>query len=51
VTAVLCALTGLFVAHGRLPDPPGLPTLRAFQTAQGTHALRWLRHRLGDLAT
>jgi hypothetical protein len=34
-----------------LPDPPGLPTLRAFQTAQGTHALRWLRQRLGDLAT
>ena len=48
VTAVLCALTGLFVAHGRLPDPPGLPTLRAFQTAQGAHALRWLRRRLGE---
>jgi aminoglycoside phosphotransferase (APT) family kinase protein len=47
VTAVLCALTGLFVAHGRLPDPPGLPTLRAFQAAQGTHATRWLRQRTG----
>jgi hypothetical protein len=46
VTAVLCALTGFFVAQGRQPDPPGLPTLRVFQTAQGTHALRWLRGRL-----
>ena len=30
------------------PDPPGLPTVRAFQRAQGEVALRWLRTRLGD---
>jgi aminoglycoside phosphotransferase len=47
VTAVLCALTGMFLGNGRLPDPPGLPTLRAFQLGQGAHALRWLRRRLG----
>ena len=30
------------------PDPPGLPTVRAFQRAQGEVAVRWLRTRLGD---
>ncbi|WP_393056038.1 aminoglycoside phosphotransferase family protein [Streptomyces sp. LN549] len=47
VTAVLAALTGYFVAHSLLPDPPGLPTVRAFQAAQGATALDWLRGRLG----
>lgn len=47
VTAVLAALAGYFVAHSLLPDPPGLPTLRAFQAAQGAAALHWLRHRRG----
>ena len=27
--------------------PPGLPTVRAFQAAQGVIALEWLRQRLG----
>ncbi len=31
----------------RLPDPPGLPTLRAFQLGQGLVALDWLRRRTG----
>ncbi|MFF1923474.1 aminoglycoside phosphotransferase family protein [Streptomyces sp. NPDC058221] len=48
VTAVLAALTGYFVAHSLHPDPPGLPTLRPFQAAQGAAALDWLRHRLGE---
>ncbi|MFE7107140.1 aminoglycoside phosphotransferase family protein [Streptomyces sp. NPDC057575] len=50
VTAVLAALTGYFVAGSLKPAPPGLPTLRAFQGAQGAAALRWLRGRLGDVA-
>ncbi|MDR6597366.1 aminoglycoside phosphotransferase family protein [Saccharothrix longispora] len=46
VTAVVAAVTGFFVHGSRLPPPPGLPSLRAFQGAQGVHALRWLRQRL-----
>ncbi|MGW2151983.1 aminoglycoside phosphotransferase family protein [Nonomuraea sp. NPDC001699] len=47
VTAVIAAITGYFVRQGRLPDPPGLPTLRAFQRAQGVVALDWLKRRTG----
>lgn len=47
VTAVLAALAGYFVSASLKPAPPGLPTLRAFQRAQGAAALRWLRGRLG----
>ncbi|MEV0417876.1 phosphotransferase family protein [Streptosporangium canum] len=47
VTTVLAALTGYFVQASRQPDPPGLPTLRAFQGAQGVAALEWLRTRTG----
>ncbi|WP_419993552.1 phosphotransferase family protein [Streptomyces boninensis] len=46
VTTLLVAVTGLFLGGARLPAPPGLPTLRAFQRAQGEHALAWLRKRL-----
>ncbi|MFI6349407.1 phosphotransferase family protein [Streptomyces sp. NPDC050560] len=46
VTAVLAALAGFFLHHSRLPAPPGLPTVRAFQHAQGVAALGWLRTRL-----
>ena len=45
VTAVLAALTGFFVRQSRQPPPPGLPTLRAFQAAQGRTALAWLKVR------
>jgi hypothetical protein len=48
VTTVLTAVAGYFVHRGSLPPPPGLPTVRAFQTAQGRHAVDWLRVRLGD---
>jgi hypothetical protein len=47
VTTVLAALAGFFVWQGRQPAPPGLPTLREFQAAQGSAALAWLRTRTG----
>jgi aminoglycoside phosphotransferase len=46
VTATLAGLAGFFVEHSLRPSPPGLPTLRAFQRAQGDAALAWLRKRL-----
>jgi hypothetical protein len=46
VDAVLAALAGFFVQRSVLPPPPGLPTLRQFQRAQGVEALAWLRRRL-----
>jgi aminoglycoside phosphotransferase (APT) family kinase protein len=44
---VVAALAGYFVRRGGLPDPPGLPTVRAFQRAQGAVTLEWLSSRLG----
>ncbi|MDX6364387.1 MAG: hypothetical protein QOC85_3397 [Streptomyces sp.] len=46
VTATLAAVAGYFVRQSRQPAPPGLPTLRPFQRAQGDAALEWLRKRL-----
>ena len=46
VDAVLAALSGFFVQRATLPPPPGLPTLREFQRAQGAESLAWLRRRL-----
>jgi aminoglycoside phosphotransferase (APT) family kinase protein len=46
VDAVLAAIAGFFVHRATLPPPPGLPTLREFQRAQGVEALAWLRRRL-----
>ena len=46
VDAVLAALAGFFAQRSTLPPPPGLPTLREFQRAQGIEALGWLRRRL-----
>jgi hypothetical protein len=40
---VVVALAGYFAERGRLPDPPGLPTLRPFQRAQGEVTTAWLR--------
>jgi aminoglycoside phosphotransferase (APT) family kinase protein len=45
--AILCSVAGYFVVHALDRAPPGLPTVRAFQAAQGVHALAWLRERLG----
>ncbi|MFM9448021.1 phosphotransferase family protein [Streptomyces acidiscabies] len=46
VTAALAALTGYFLGRAGRPAPPGLPTLRPFQQAQGEAALEWLRTRV-----
>lgn len=46
VTSVLAAVAGFFVWQSTKPPPPGLPTLRAFQKAQGDAALDWLRLRV-----
>jgi aminoglycoside phosphotransferase len=46
VDAMLAAVAGFFLQRGSLPPPPGLPTLREFQRAQGDEALAWLRRRL-----
>jgi len=47
VSAVATALTGYFVDGSRQPPPPGLPTLRKFQRAQGDIGLAWIRLRTG----
>jgi aminoglycoside phosphotransferase (APT) family kinase protein len=46
VTALLVGVAGYFVEAGGQPDPPGLPSLRAFQRAQGDVTLDWLARRL-----
>lgn len=46
MVAVLAALAGYFIQRGTLPPPPGLPTLREFQRAQGVEALAWLKRSL-----
>lgn len=47
VDAVIASVAG-FVTYGALlPPPPGLPTLRAFQAAQGEIARAWLAERRG----
>jgi len=46
VDAVLAALAGFFVQRSMLAPPPGLPTLREFQRAQGAESLAWLRRRV-----
>jgi Phosphotransferase enzyme family len=50
VTTVVAALAGTWTYLGRQPDPPGLPTVRAFQRAHADVALQWLRQRLGPCA-
>ena len=47
VTTTLAAWAGFLLGSSRLPPPPGLPTLRAFQLGQGRVALAWLRERTG----
>jgi aminoglycoside phosphotransferase (APT) family kinase protein len=47
VTAALAGFAGFLLGHAREPAAPGLPTLRAFQAAQGAAALRWLTERTG----
>lgn len=47
VDVVLTAITGYFIGRSLQPPPPGLPTVRHFQAAQGAVALDWLAHRRG----
>lgn len=42
LTAVVCALAGYFTQRSLTPPPRGIPTVRAFQAAQGQVARRWL---------
>ncbi len=45
--AVICSIGGYFVVRALEPSPPGIPTVRAFQAAQGEVAIDWLRERTG----
>jgi hypothetical protein len=45
-TDVIAALAGMFEFQSRLPPPPGIPTVRAFQRAQADALLPWVRDRL-----
>jgi Ser/Thr protein kinase RdoA (MazF antagonist) len=45
VTYAVAALSGYFTRQSLQPNLPGLPTLRAFQAAQGLVARRWLAQR------
>jgi Phosphotransferase enzyme family len=47
VTVLLAAVAGFFIPHSLQPPPPGLPTLRGFQAAQGEVARAWLARRTG----
>lgn len=47
VTAVVAAVAGYFTRQALQPAPQGLPTVRAFQAAQGVHARAWLARRTG----
>lgn len=47
LTAAIAATAGFFTHRSLQPPPPGLPTVRAFQAAQGIIARRWLAQRTG----
>jgi len=46
LAAIVCALAGYFTQRSLSPPPPGLPTVRAFQAAQGEVTRRWLARLL-----
>jgi phosphotransferase family enzyme len=43
--ALICAFAGFVAKRHRLPAPPGLPTLRAFQREYTEATVAWLRRR------
>lgn len=47
ITAAVASVAGYFTRQSFLPPPPGIPTVRAFQAAQGVEARRWLAVRTG----
>jgi aminoglycoside phosphotransferase (APT) family kinase protein len=51
LTAVTAAMAGFFTYHSLQPAPPGLPTLRPFQAAQGSVAREWAARRMGSNAS
>ncbi|MGH2376154.1 MAG: phosphotransferase family protein, partial [bacterium] len=46
ITAAIAAIAGYFTHRSLQPPPPGLPTVREFQAAQGKVARQWLSERL-----
>ncbi len=47
VDAFIAGFAGMLTRGALQPDPPGLPTLRAFQGGQGVIARSWLARRRG----
>lgn len=47
ITAAIAAIGGYFTWQALQPPPPGLPTVRPFQAAQGDVVRRWLGQRTG----
>lgn len=47
ITAAVVSIAGYFTRQGLLPSPPGLPTVREFQRAQGLVARKWAAQRTG----
>ena len=47
ITAAVVAIAGYFTHQAVQPPPPGLPTVRAFQNAQGVVAREWAAQRTG----
>ena len=47
VTAFVASIAGYFTRMSLMAPPPGLPTVRQFQAAQGRIARRWIAHRQG----
>jgi aminoglycoside phosphotransferase (APT) family kinase protein len=46
-TAALVSMGGYFTQRALLPPPPGLPSVRAFQAAQGIVTREWIARRTG----
>jgi hypothetical protein len=49
VDVLLAVLGAYFFDSARRPEPPGLPGLRGYQSAQGRTVLDWLRERRPEL--
>jgi aminoglycoside phosphotransferase (APT) family kinase protein len=47
VRTLVATIAGYFAVKALTPPPPGLPTVRGFQAAQGEIAMRWLRDLTG----
>ncbi len=47
IAAAVVSIAGYFTRQALQPPPPGIPTVRAFQAAQGVVARRWVAERVG----